>query len=64
MTLCSYLTDFSVVQKPFKVPLGFGLITMLQYIVIMVCISSENVFLYREKERGGGKHETSNCLNK
>ena len=64
MILCSYLTDFSVVQKPFKVPLGFGLITMLQYIAIMVCISSENVFLYREKERRGKKHETRNCLNK
>lgn len=52
MILCSYLTGFSVVQKPFKVPLGFGLVTMLQYIAITVCISSENVFLYREKERG------------
>lgn len=29
MILCSNLTDFSVVQKPFKVPLGFGLITVL-----------------------------------
>lgn len=53
MILCSYLTDFSVVQKPFKVPLGFGLITTLQYIAIMVCISKENLFLNKEKEVGG-----------
>lgn len=37
---------------------------MLQYIAITVCISSENVFLYREEERREQKHETSNCLNK
>lgn len=37
---------------------------MLHYIAITVCISSENVFLYREKERMGNKCKTSNCLNK
>lgn len=31
----------------------------------MVCISSENVFLYRGKESWGRKkHEISNCLSK
>lgn len=44
-----------MVRKPFKVSLSFGLIPMLQYVAIMVCISSENVFLYGEKESGGRK---------